>query len=472
MSYLDVPRLHFAGTFTADPSTINNTITNYDPANRGKLNLSWNPYGSHAWTVDCEVTAFIDAAGQLHTGGDPVIGAPLQSYAPRVPAKLVDLDTDQQTTTRLFGFNVQLGTASSALLRGLYQDEGTLLALWFSRVQPGGGDSAASGAFQSILKHIAWGDLSYSPLLQQLQQAAGEGLSIRLTTYGYQDDNASPGFHTGSIVGTIGREREFSRAFLPREESLRGRWDGVRDLAEGNRGFDAVDLLTEKEWPLAEAAGLTCSMAMPTERRDFIRRGLNDRANHPLLLGELKHTIVAAKRRGYERVIAMIGNREERSDTDGLAACAEGLRQVVPLAEEQGITICLELLNSRVDHHDFMGDRMAFGLQLMYTVNSPRVRLLYDIYHMQIMEGDVIHTIRTYKDYIGHYHTGGVPGRAEIDETQAAERFWESSLPTERDTLAPEWVRRLLDRPRFVLHRGDSPIAAAEALQRLAISLR
>lgn len=203
MSYLDVPRLHFAGTFTADPSTINNTIANYDPANRSRLNLSWNPYGSHVWTVDATVTSFVDASGQLHTGGDPVIGAPIGSYAPRVPAKLVDLDTDQQTTTRLFGFNVQLGTASAALLRGLWQDEGTLIALWFSRVQSGG-DSGASGAFQSILKHIAWGDLSTSPLLQQLQKAAGQGLSVRLATYGYQDDNASPGFHTGSIVGTIG----------------------------------------------------------------------------------------------------------------------------------------------------------------------------------------------------------------------------------------------------------------------------
>ena len=183
-------------------------------------------------------------------------------------------------------------------------------------------------------------------------------------------------------------------------------------------GFDAVDLLAEQEWPLAEAAGLTCSMAMPTERRDFIRRGLNDRANHPLLLGELERTIVAAKRHGVERVIAMIGNREGRSDSDGLAACAEGLRYLLPLAEEQGITICLELLNSRVDHRDFMGDRMAFGLQLMYTVNSPHVRLLYDIYHMQIMDGDIIRTIRDHSHWISHYHTAGNPGRNELDRTQ------------------------------------------------------
>ncbi|MEO8636911.1 MAG: TIM barrel protein, partial [Gemmatimonadales bacterium] len=183
-------------------------------------------------------------------------------------------------------------------------------------------------------------------------------------------------------------------------------------------GFEAVDLLTEREWPLAEAAGLTCSMATPTERSDFIARGLNDRANHPLLLGELERTIRGAEARGYERVIAMIGNRDGRSDADGLAACTEALRQIVPLAEEQGITICLELLNSRVDHHDFMGDRMTFGLQLMYTVNSPRVRLLYDIYHMQIMDGDIIRTIRDQSHWISHYHTAGNPGRHELDGSQ------------------------------------------------------
>ena len=88
------------------------------------------------------------------------------------------------------------------------------------------------------------------------------------------------------------------------------------------------------------------------------------------------------------------------------------------LAETEGVTICLELLNSRVDHHDFMGDRMSFGLNLMYAVNSPRVRLLYDIYHMQIMEGDVIRTIRDHAAHIAHYHTGGVPGRREIDSSQ------------------------------------------------------
>ncbi len=183
-------------------------------------------------------------------------------------------------------------------------------------------------------------------------------------------------------------------------------------------GFGAVDLLKESEWPLAEEAGLICSMGMPTDRRDFIRRGLNDRANHPLLIDELTRTISAARRHGVPNIIAMIGNRDGRSDEDGLAACVEALNQVKGLAEQEGVTICLELLNSRVDHPDFMGDRMPFGLALMYAVNSPRVRLLYDIYHMQIMEGDVIRTIRDHGQWIAHYHTAGNPGRNELDPAQ------------------------------------------------------
>jgi hydroxypyruvate isomerase len=183
-------------------------------------------------------------------------------------------------------------------------------------------------------------------------------------------------------------------------------------------GFGAVDLLKESEWPLAEAQGLICSMGMPTDRRDFIRRGLNDRANHPLLIDELQRTIVAARRHGVPNIIAMVGNRDGRSDEAGLAACVEALDQVKGVAEREQVTICLEMLNSRVDHHDFMGDRTSFGLALMYAVNSPRIRLLYDIYHMQIMEGDVIRTIRDHGHWIAHYHTAGNPGRNELDPAQ------------------------------------------------------
>jgi len=187
----------------------------------------------------------------------------------------------------------------------------------------------------------------------------------------------------------------------------------VKDL-----GFGAVDLLTEREWRLAEDQGLICSMGMPTDRRDFIPRGFNDPANHALLLGELERCIPAARRHGVPNVITMVGNRDGRSDEEGLDACIEGLNRIKALAETEGVTLCLEMLNSRVDHHDFMGDTTAFGLKLMYAVNSPRVRLLYDIYHMQIMEGDVIRTIRDHGQWIAHYHTAGNPGRHELDPRQ------------------------------------------------------
>ena len=117
-------------------------------------------------------------------------------------------------------------------------------------------------------------------------------------------------------------------------------------------------------------------------------------------------------------MICFSGNRRGMSDDEGLANCAEGLKRVVGFAEEKKVTICMELLNSKVNHKDYMCDRTPWGVELVKQVGSPRFKLLYDIYHMQIMEGDVIRTIQENKDYIGHYHTGGNPGRHEIDETQ------------------------------------------------------
>ena len=183
-------------------------------------------------------------------------------------------------------------------------------------------------------------------------------------------------------------------------------------------GLVAIDLLQPEEWSVAADSGLVCSMGYPTPRRDFIRTGFNDRANHPMLLRELEQTIPAAARAGVPNVIAMFGNRQGKSDAEGIDACVAGLDRIKALAEERGVTICLELLNSRVDHRDYMGDRTAFGVAVVRAVDSPRVRLLYDIYHMQIMEGDVIHTIRDNAAFIAHYHTGGVPGRHEIDANQ------------------------------------------------------
>jgi hydroxypyruvate isomerase len=114
----------------------------------------------------------------------------------------------------------------------------------------------------------------------------------------------------------------------------------------------------------------------------------------------------------------MFGNRRGRSDAEGIANCAAGLKKVAPVAQAHGVTVCVELLNSKVDHPDYQGDHTMFGAAVMEKVGSPRVKLLYDIYHMQIMEGDVIRTIRDHCQWIAHFHTGGVPGRHEIDGTQ------------------------------------------------------
>jgi hydroxypyruvate isomerase len=185
-----------------------------------------------------------------------------------------------------------------------------------------------------------------------------------------------------------------------------------------NMGIVAIDLLQPEDWPVVRDAGLASSMGYPTKRHDFIPTGFNDPANHPMLLRELEATIPLAARAGVPNVIAMFGNRNGRSDTEAISACVDGLNQIKALAEEQKVTICVELLNSKIDHPDYQGDHTSFGVAVMQRVASPRVKLLYDIYHMQIMEGDVIRTIRENIQHIGHFHTGGVPGRHELDDSQ------------------------------------------------------
>ena len=183
-------------------------------------------------------------------------------------------------------------------------------------------------------------------------------------------------------------------------------------------GIVAIDLLQPEEWQVVRDCGLVCSMGYPTARDDFIATGFNDPSKHAMLLRELEATIPRAAREGVPNVIAMFGNRKGRSDAEGIDNCIKGLKQIAPLAEQHKVTICVELLNSKVNHADYQGDRTAFGVAVMRGVGSPRVKLLYDIYHMQIMEGDVIRTIRAHLPEIAHFHTGGVPGRHEIDGTQ------------------------------------------------------
>ena len=184
-------------------------------------------------------------------------------------------------------------------------------------------------------------------------------------------------------------------------------------------GFAGVDLLYTDEWSVVNDHGLTVSMGYPSKRDNFIAMGFNDPANHATLLKELETTIPLAKKAGVPNLITMFGNRKDGiGEQQAIDNCVAGLSKIAPLAAENGITLHVELLNSKVDHHGYQGDSTRFGVAVMKGVNSPNVKLLYDIYHMQIMEGDVIRTIRDNFQWLGHFHTGGVPGRHEIDGTQ------------------------------------------------------
>jgi hydroxypyruvate isomerase len=186
--------------------------------------------------------------------------------------------------------------------------------------------------------------------------------------------------------------------------------------AVADMGLTAIDLLEEPDWTVVRDHGLVCSMAYAGG--GSIRDGLNVTANHDAIVRNFERLIPRAAAMRIPNVITFFGNRRGMSDEVATANCIAGLNRVKKIAEDAGVTICVELLNSKVNHADYQGDRTAFGVGIVKAVDSPRVKLLYDIYHMQIMEGDLIKTIRDNHEYIAHYHTGGVPGRHELDETQ------------------------------------------------------
>ncbi len=180
-------------------------------------------------------------------------------------------------------------------------------------------------------------------------------------------------------------------------------------------GLKSVELLNEHQWDTPKKYGLTCAMA---NGPSTIRVGFNRPSEHDRLVAESERLLPLVAAAGLPNMIVFSGNRDGMADGEGLENCVRGLRRITPLAERLGVTVCMELLNSKVDHHDYMCDRTPWGAELVKRVDSPRFKLLYDIYHMQIMEGDVIRTIRDNFGHIAHFHTGGVPGRNEIDETQ------------------------------------------------------
>ncbi len=190
-------------------------------------------------------------------------------------------------------------------------------------------------------------------------------------------------------------------------------------------GLQSIELLNPPDFPTLKKHGLSCAMvSYPTiegpggVKLGGIPKAFNRREHHDKLSEAYETCIQQVADAGFPNLICFSGNREGLDDEKGLENCAIGLKRVLPLAEKHNVTLCMELLNSRVNHKDYQCDKSAWGVELVKRISSERFKLLYDIYHMQIMEGDVIATIKANHQYFAHYHTGGVPGRHEIDDTQ------------------------------------------------------
>jgi hydroxypyruvate isomerase len=190
-------------------------------------------------------------------------------------------------------------------------------------------------------------------------------------------------------------------------------------------GLKSIELLMPSDFPTLRKHGLDCAMiSFPVAttpagvKVGTISHAFNRLEHHDTLVAAYEPLLKASADAGAKQVICFSGNREGMSDEEGLEHCATGMKRLLPLAEKLGITLVMELLNSKVDHGDYMCDHTKWGVALCEKISSANFKLLYDIYHMQIMEGDVIATIRAHHKHISHYHTGGVPGRNEIDDTQ------------------------------------------------------
>jgi hydroxypyruvate isomerase len=229
----------------------------------------------------------------------------------------------------------------------------------------------------------------------------------------------------GMILGTrvSSRTRGESAVRKGRLKQSVSRWcyndiplpDFCRVVAD--MGLAGIDLLRDEDWPVVTDHGLLCTMG--SGGGGTIAEGLNDPANHDAIVRGLTQMIPRAAKAGVPNLITFVGNRKPQiEDSAARENCVAGLSRVKAVAEAEGVTVCVELLNSKVDHAGYQGDHSAFVVDIVKAVDSPRVKALYDIYHMQIMEGDIIHTVRDNAPWIGHYHTGGVPGRHELDDTQ------------------------------------------------------
>ncbi len=181
-------------------------------------------------------------------------------------------------------------------------------------------------------------------------------------------------------------------------------------------GIKGIDLVSPEDWQILDKYGLKCSVANDVCAN--LTEGFNNISNHKKLIKPYIELIDKAAEHGIKNVIVFSGNKYGLNSEEGLENCAIGLDGIVKHAEQKNVMIIMELLNSKIDHEDYQCDNTPWGVKMVDKLGSPNFKLLYDIYHMQIMEGDIIRTIRDYSDYFAHYHTGGVPGRNEINDNQ------------------------------------------------------
>ena len=220
-------------------------------------------------------------------------------------------------------------------------------------------------------------------------------------------------------------------------------------------GLVGIDLIGPEGWPTLKKYGLISTMCNGAELS--LTEGFNDKKYHGQLIENYTKQIELVAAAGYTNLICFSGNRNGMDDETGLQNCVAGLEQILPLAEKKGVIIQMELFNSTVDHPDYMCDNTAWGIELCKRLDSPNFKLLYDIYHMQIEEGDIIRTIREHHRYFGHYHTAGVPGRNEIEENQ--ELFYPAIMKAIVETGYTGFVAQ-----EFIPTRKDPTLSLRKAI--------
>ncbi|MBS0000421.1 MAG: TIM barrel protein [Cyclobacteriaceae bacterium] len=233
--------------------------------------------------------------------------------------------------------------------------------------------------------------------------------------------------------------------------------------AEGSKfGLESIDLIGPKDWPVVKKYGMTSAMGNGAELG--IAKGWNDPQYHETLVKNYLEIIPQAAGSGIPNIICLSGNRNGMDDETGLVNCTNGLKKILGTAEKYKVNIVMELLNSKVDHKDYLCDHTAWGVELCNRIGSERFKLLYDIYHMQIMEGDVIRTIRENQHSIAHYHTGGVPGRHEINDSQ--ELYYPAIMKAIAETGFTGFVAQ-----EFIPTRENKLESLKEALEICTVSI-